>query len=167
MNKEEFDKKTKAAAKEFASKKKVASQPETQFTKGALWAWELLMRGQTLEEYEAQYRSDVLDRENKVDAWKESLIHELAEMKAERDEMMADINKHGRLMEKIDKNMNTYYESNPLYVHVKALDQTISVWRDKLGLSNTVSPTRIKENTKQGGDKQDRLQSTLDKLSGK
>jgi hypothetical protein len=155
MNKEEFDKKTKAAAKEFASKKKVASQPETQFTKGALWAWELLMRGQTLAEYESQYRADVMDREDKVDAWKESLIHELAEMKAERDEMMAEINRYGRLMQKLDRNMNEYYESNPLYVHVKALDQTISVWRDKLGLSNTVNPDRIKQKPKDTVDESD------------
>ena len=154
MGKEEFSKKLKAAAKEFASKKKVASQPETQFMKGALWAWELLMRGQTLAEYEAKYRADVLDREDKVDAWKESLIHELAEMKIERDEMMCEINKHGRLIRKFDKNMNEYYESNPLYVHVKALDQTISVWRDKLGLSNTVNPERIKQKPKDTiGDK--------------
>jgi hypothetical protein len=123
--------------------------------KGALWAWELLMRGQTLAEYEAKYRADVLDREDKVDAWKESLIHELAEMKTERDEMMCEINKHGRLMRKIDKNMNEYYESNPLYAHMKALDQTISVWRDKLGLSNTVNPQRIKESAKKHDVKDD------------
>jgi len=149
MDKEIFEKKTKAAAKEFANKKQVPSQPETQFTKGALWAWELLMRGKTLAEYEERYRADVMDREDRLDTWKESLIHELAEMRAERDEMMAEINKYGRLLEKVDKNMNPYYESNPLYVHVKALDQTISVWRDKLGLSNTVAPARIKESPKQ------------------
>lgn len=157
MDKEEFNKKLKAASKEFASKKKVASQPETQFMKGALWAWELLMRGQTLAEYETKYRADVLDREDKVDAWKESLIHELAEMKTERDEMMCEINEHGRLMRKFDKNMNEYYESNPLYVHVKALDQTISVWRDKLGLSNTVNPERIKQKPKDTIDEKDAM----------
>jgi hypothetical protein len=148
MDKETFEKKAKETAKVFAGKKNAPATPVKQFEKGALWAWELLMRGQTLAEYEAKYRADVLDREDKVDAWKESLIHELAEMKTERDEMMCEINKHGRLMQKFDKNMNEYYESNPLYVHVKALDQTISVWRDKLGLSNTVNPQRMKESPK-------------------
>jgi hypothetical protein len=154
MKQEEFEAKAKSASKEML-KKKAPTRPETQFMKGALWAWELLMRGQTLAEYEAKYRADVLDREDKVDAWKESLIHELAEMKAERDEMMAEINRHGRLMQKFDKNMNEYYESNPLYVHVKALDQTISVWRDKLGLSNTVNPDRIKQKPKDTVDESD------------
>lgn len=157
MKKEDFDKKTKDAAKEYANRKKVASQPETQFTKGAQWAWELLIRGKKLEEYEKQYRADVMDREDKVDAWKESLIHELAEMKAERDEMMTVINEHGRILKKLDKNMNEYYESNPLYVHVKALDQTISVWRDKLGLSNTVNPDRIKQKPKDTVDEKDAM----------
>lgn len=157
MKKEDFDKKTKDAAKEYANRKKVASHPETQFTKGAQWAWELLIRGKKLEEYEKQYRADVMDREDKVDAWKESLIHELAEMKAERDEMMTVINEHGRILKKLDKNMNEYYESNPLYVHVKALDQTISVWRDKLGLSNTVNPDRIKQKPKDTVDEKDAM----------
>lgn len=157
MKKEDFDKKTKDASKEYAKRKKVASQPETQFTKGAQWAWELLIRGKKLEEYEKQYRADVMDREDKVDAWKESLIHELAEMKAERDEMMTVINEHGRILKKLDKNMNEYYESNPLYVHVKALDQTISVWRDKLGLSNTVNPDRIKQKPKDTVDEKDAM----------
>lgn len=157
MKKEDFDKKTKDAAKEYANRKKVASQPETQFIKGAQWAWELLIRGKKLEEYEKQYRADVMDREDKVDAWKESLIHELAEMKAERDEMMTVINEHGRILKKLDKNMNEYYESNPLYVHVKALDQTISVWRDKLGLSNTVNPDRIKQKPKDTVDEKDAM----------
>lgn len=157
MKKEDFDKKTKDAAKEYANRKKVASQPETQFSKGAQWAWELLIRGKKLEEYEKQYRADVMDREDKVDAWKESLIHELAEMKAERDEMMTVINEHGRILKKLDKNMNEYYESNPLYVHVKALDQTISVWRDKLGLSNTVNPDRIKQKPKDTVDEKDAM----------
>ena len=148
MKKEDFEEKTKKASKEYASKKKVASQPETQFTKGALWAWELLMRGKTLAEYEEQYKKDVENREGKVDSWKKSLIHELAEMRAERDEMMNEINERGRLMPKQDKNMFVYFESNPLYVHVKALDQTISVWRDKLGLSNTVNPERIRQTPK-------------------
>ena len=52
------------------------------------------------------------------------------------------------MIEKYDKQMNPYKESNPLYVHVKAKEQSISVWRDKLGLSNTVNPERIKQSAK-------------------
>ena len=41
MTQQDFQQKAKKAAKEFANKKKVASQPETQFVKGALWAWKV------------------------------------------------------------------------------------------------------------------------------
>ena len=35
---------------------------------------------------------------------------------------------------------------------MKAKEQSISVWRDKLGLSNTVNPERIKQDAKRGVD---------------
>ena len=153
MRQKEFEDKAKKAAKEFANKKKVASQPETQFQKGALWAWELLTQGRTVAEYEEQLRSDLMDREGKVDAWKESLISETAVMMADRDGMQADILKTGRLIEKQDKNMIPYKESNPLYVHLKELQRSIGMQREHLGLSNKVNVSRIKESPRRdGGD---------------
>lgn len=149
MNQEEFEALARTASKQYASKKKVASQPETQFLKGALWAWDALMAAKDRIWYEERLRSDVMDREGKVDGWKESLISELADMLAERDAMMDEIRTTGRLLDKTDKNEHVYKESNPLYVHVKTKEQSISVWRDKLGLSNTVAPQRIKESPKQ------------------
>ncbi len=138
MNKENFEKKTKAAAKEFANKKKVASQPETQFTKGALWAFDVLMMGRTVAEYEEMLRQDVCDRFNieQPERWQESLICETASMMADRDGMQADILKEGRLLEKWDKNMRPYKESNPLYVHLKELQRSIGMQREHLGLTS-------------------------------
>lgn len=155
MREKEFEDKAKKAAKEFANKKKVASQPETQFQKGALWAWELLTQGRTVAEYEEQLRSDLMDREGKVDAWKESLISETAVMMADRDGMQQDIMTDGRLLEKYDKNMNPYKESNPLYVHLKELQRSIGMQREHLGLSNKVNVSRIKESPKKTVDETD------------
>ena len=158
MRQKEFEDKAKKAAKEFANKKKVASQPETQFQKGALWAWELLTQGRTVAEYDEQLRSDLMDREGKVDAWKESLISETAVMMADRDGMQADILKTGRLIEKQDKNMIPYKESNPLYVHLKELQRSIGMQREHLGLSNKVNVSRIKESPRRdGGDDNSKL----------
>ena len=108
MTQQDFQQKAKKAAKEFANKKKVASQPETQFVKGALWAWELLMTGRTVAEYEEQLRQDVCARFNidEPERWQELLISETATMMADRDGMQADILTEGRLLEKFDKNMN-------------------------------------------------------------
>ena len=155
MRQKEFEDKAKKAAKEFANKKKVASQPETQFQKGALWAWELLTQGRTVADYEEQLRSDLMDREGKVDAWKESLISETAVMMADRDGMQQDIMTDGRLLEKWDKNMNPYKESNPLYVHLKELQRSIGMQREHLGLSNKVNVSRIKESPKETVDETD------------
>ena len=160
----------KAAAKEFAGKKKAPTTPEKQFEKGALWMYDFLMLGQSVDIYREQFRQDVLAREgiDEVPAWKESLIDELAEMKAEKDAMMIDIRMEGRLIEKYDKQMNPYKESNPLYVHVKAKEQSISVWRDKLGLSNTVNPERIKQSAKKvdENDPTRKIDEFIDSING-
>lgn len=138
MNKEDFQDKAKTAAKEYANKKKVASQPETQFQKGAMWAWEVLMLGRTVAEYEEELRKDVCDRFSiaEPERWQVLLIRETAQMMADRDGMMADILKEGRLVTKIDKNMNEYKESNPLYVHLKELQRSIGMQREHLGLTS-------------------------------
>ena len=148
---------TRQEAKKFADNKKAPKRADTQFIKGAEWMYDLLTQAKTREVYELQLRADVRNREGveKIDSWKESLISELSDMLAERDAMMAEIRTTGRLIEKYDKQGMPYKESNPLYVHVKAKEQSISVWRDKLGLSNTVNPDRIKKDAKKGVDEED------------
>ena len=159
---------TKAEAKKVAANKKAPKRADTQFIKGAEWMYDFLMEAKTREAYELQLRQDVRNREGKdiIDSWKESLITELADMLAERDAMMAEIREEGRLIQKWDKNGNPYKESNPLYVHVKAKEQSISVWRDKLGLSNTVNPQRIKESAKKNDKKDDPISEFIDGIQG-
>ena len=143
----------KQSAKKFADKK-APKNPETQWRKGAEWMYDLLTGGKTVDLLRQQLKADVMNREgtSEVEPWKLSLIDELADMLAEKMAMQAEIREQGRLLQKWDKNMNPYYESNPLYVHIKAKEQSISVWRDKLGLSNTVNPERIKQDAKRGVD---------------
>ena len=143
----------KQTSKKFADKK-APKNPETQWRKGAEWMYDLLTGGKTVDLLRQQLKADVMNREgtSEVEPWKLSLIDELADMLAEKMAMQAEIREQGRLLQKWDKNMNPYYESNPLYVHIKAKEQSISVWRDKLGLSNTVNPDRIKQDAKRGVD---------------
>ena len=143
----------KQTAKKFADKK-APKNPETQWRKGAEWMYDLLTEGKTVNAIREQLKADVMNREGtqEVDPWKLSLIDELADMLAEKMAMQAEIRESGRLLMKWDKQGNPYKESNPLYVHIKAKEQSISVWRDKLGLSNTVNPERIKQDAKRGVD---------------
>ena len=150
---EEHEKLVKATAKKFADKR-APKNPETQWRKGAEWMYDFLMEGKTADVIREQLKADVMNREGtqEVDHWKLSLIDELADMLAEKMAMQAEIRESGRLLMKWDKQGNPYKESNPLYVHIKAKEQSISVWRDKLGLSNTVNPDRIKQDAKRGID---------------
>ena len=136
MKQEDFELAAKDAAKAM-TKKKAPTRPETQFVKGAMWAWELLMQGHTVAEYEEQLRQDVCARFNieEPERWQELLISETATMMADRDGMQADILKEGRLIAKWDKNRMPYKESNPLYVHLKELQRSIGMQREHLGLT--------------------------------
>ena len=149
----ELEKLVKATAKKFADKR-APKNPETQWRKGAEWMYDLLTEGKTVDAIREQLKADVMNREgvSEVEPWKLSLIDELADMLAEKMAMQAEIREQGRLLTKYDKQGYPYKESNPLYVHVKAKEQSISVWRDKLGLSNTVNPERIKQDAKKGID---------------
>ena len=143
----------KQSAKKFADKR-APKNPETQWRKGAEWMYDLLTGGKTVDLLRQQLKADVMNREgvSEVEPWKLSLIDELADMLAEKMAMQAEMREQGRLLTKYDKQGYPYKESNPLYVHVKAKEQSISVWRDKLGLSNTVNPDRIKQDAKRGVD---------------
>ena len=136
MKQEDFELEAKDAAKAML-KKKAPTRPETQFMKGAMWAWQVLMQGHTVAEYEEQLRQDVCARFNieEPERWQELLISETATMMADRDGMQADILKEGRLLEKWDKNGMPYKESNPLYVHLKELQRSIGMQREHLGLT--------------------------------
>ena len=58
-------------------------------------------------------------------------------------------------------------EVSPLLPYYDKLQRTLLMQFEALGMNYKTTPSKVKENTKQGGEKQDRLQSTLDKLSGK
>ena len=136
MKQEDFELEAKDASKAML-KKKAPTRPDTQFVKGAMWAWDLLMQGHTVAEYEEQLRQDVCARFNteEPERWQELLISETATMMADRDGMQADILKEGRLIAKWDKNRMPYKESNPLYVHLKELQRSIGMQREHLGLT--------------------------------
>ena len=136
MKQEDFELEAKDASKAML-KKKAPTRPDTQFVKGAMWAWDLLIQGHTVAEYEEQLRQDVCARFNteEPERWQELLISETATMMADRDGMQADILKEGRLIAKWDKNRMPYKESNPLYVHLKELQRSIGMQREHLGLT--------------------------------
>lgn len=159
MKKKTFVEKAREAAKAML-KAKAPTKPETQFVKGAQWAWELLMTAKTAIYYEEKLRQEVTARlgdegmrEN--EGWIESLIEETAEKMARLDAFRLEIEDTGYLLDKMDKNMNTYKESNPLLVHMKELDRTIGMQREHLGLSFKVNPNRIKESPKQSDAEKD------------
>ena len=140
MKQQDFELEAKDAAKAML-KKKAPTRPDTQFVKGAMWAWELLTQGRTVADYEERLRRDVCARFNteEPEQWQELLISETATMMADRDGMQQDIMTEGRLLEKWDKNRMPYKESNPLYVHLKELQRSIGMQREHLGLTNKSS----------------------------
>ena len=159
MKQKKFEQQAREAAKAML-KKKAPTKPDTQFVKGAMWAWELLMEAKAPIYYEEKLRAEVTarlgdDGMRENEGWIESLIEETAEKMCRLDAFKEVIEKEGYLLDKYDKNMNMYKESNPLLVHMKELDRTIGMQREHLGLSFKVNPVRMKESPKQGEKEND------------
>ena len=161
MKQKKFEQQAREASKAML-KKKAPTKPDTQFVKGAMWAWELLMEAKAPIYYEEKLRAEVTARlgeegmrEN--EGWIESLIEETAEKMARLDTFKQEVASTGYLLDKYDKQMNLYKESNPLLVHMKELDRTIGMQREHLGLSFKVNPIRMKESPKQGEKENDPL----------
>lgn len=159
MKQEEFEIQAREASKDML-KKKAPTRPETQFVKGAMWAWQLLIEARTPIYFEEKLRQEVMARlgdegmrEN--EGWIESLIEETAEKMARLESFKREVENTGYLLTKMDKNMNYYKESNPLLVHMKELDRTIGMQREHLGLSFKVNPNRMKESPKQSDTEKD------------
>lgn len=159
MKQEEFEIQAREASKDML-KKKAPTRPETQFVKGAMWAWQLLMEARAPIYFEEKLRQEVMARlgdegmrEN--EGWIESLIEETAEKMARLESFKREVENTGYLLTKMDKNMNYYKESNPLLVHMKELDRTIGMQREHLGLSFKVNPSRMKESPKQSDTEKD------------
>lgn len=159
MKKKNFEQQAHEASKVML-KKKAPTRPDTQFVKGALWAWELLMEAKAPIYYEEKLRAEVTARlgeegmrEN--EGWIESLIEETAEKMARLEAFKQEVEDTGYLLDKYDKQMNPYKESNPLLVHMKELDRTIGMQREHLGLSFKVNPNRMKDSPKQDTGEKD------------
>ena len=164
MKYKDFENQLDEAKREFTGKKKQPTTPAKQFEKGALWAWQLLMTAHEYIYYEEILRNDLKDREGEVKPWKELLVNETAKMMADRDGIEADIRTEGRLIEKYDKNMNLYKESNPLYVHLKELQRSIGMQREHLGLSNKVNVDRMTKSATPGTDDKSKILETLNEI---
>ena len=159
MKQEDFEQQARDASKAML-KKKAPTRPDTQFMKGAMWAWQMLVGAKERPYYVERLRQEVEARlgeegmrEN--EGWIESLLEETAEKMCRLDAFKKVVEKEGYLLDKYDKNMNMYKESNPLLVHMKELDRTIGMQREHLGLSFKVNPNRMKESPKQGDVEKD------------
>ena len=159
MKKKKFEQQAHEASKVML-KKKAPTRPDTQFVKGALWAWELLMEAKAPLYYEEKLRAEVTARlgeegmrEN--EGWIESLIEETVEKMARLEAFKQEVEDTGYLLDKYDKQMKPYKESNPLLVHMKELDRTIGMQREHLGLSFKVNPNRMKDSPKQDTGEKD------------
>lgn len=166
MKKEDFETSARAASKAM-EKKKAPTRPETQFMKGALWAWDVLMAAHTAVYYEEVLRQDVCDRFNveTPHLWQESLIHDTAVMMADRDGIQQDIWTEGRLLLKFSKSGDPYKESNPLYVHLKELQRTIGMQREHLGLS-AKSAKKMESPRSKDNKEDEKLNEFIDGIQG-
>ena len=166
MKEKDFRDQAKNAAKQFGDKTK-AKQPETQFMKGALWAWELLMSCKSQIYYEQRLRQQIKERLGQdPEPWMDEIIETTADLLVDRDELTKEIRESGRTWTSYDKNMNQKKESCPHIAHKKDVLRTLADYYQSLGLSFKATPSKIKEDTRRGVDHNDPMIAFLEAARG-
>lgn len=155
MKQDEFDKLMREAARKFTDKR-TPTKPETQFSKGASWAWELLMEVRSEIYYEERLRQQIQARlAREPEPWMDELISTTAQLLVDRDECRKEIRETGRTWDSWDKNMNPKKESCPHIAHEKDIMRTLDGYFQALGLSFKATPSKIKDDTHKGIDESD------------
>lgn len=164
MKQEDFELKAKEASKAML-KAKAPTRPDTQFMKGAMWAWELLKSAHDAIYYEEILRQDVCDRYaiEQPERWQELLITETAKKMARLDRQERQVEEDGDTLEEYDKNMNSHTVNHPLQITMKELERTIGMQREHLGLS--AKSTKKMESPKRGVDEKDKLLNALREIT--
>ena len=111
MKQEDFEQQARDASKAML-KKKAPTRPDTQFMKGAMWAWQMLVGAKERPYYVERLRQEVEARlgeegmrENA--GWIESLLEETAEKMCRLDAFKKVVEEEGYLLDKYDKMQNT------------------------------------------------------------
>lgn len=148
-------------------KKKAPTRPETQFVKGAMWAWELLMAVHEYPYYEDILRQDVCDRFNAAEPerWQKSLITETAKKMARLDRQERQVAEDGDTLEEYDKNMNKHTVNHPLQITMKELERTIGMQREHLGLS-AKSAKKMESPRSKDNKEDEKLNEFIDGIQG-
>lgn len=82
------------------------------------------------------------------------------------DKIQAEITSLDSLVQPVMGSTGQYKnEPSPLLPHYDKCQRTLLLQLEALGLNYSTTPSKVKENTKKGGEEHNRLQSTLDKLS--
>ena len=155
------------AAKKYAKQEAAGSrQVEEAYIDGAKW-WNSNSQ-KPLKQYVKDIEKAIIDREGIVKPFLNLQVQKTARLWQMRDRLAAELDFEDSFMMIGQGSMTQLTKTiDPRLTSLEKLERTLTSDLAALGLNYNATPSKIKENTKQGGEKQDRLQSTLDKLSGK
>ena len=154
MKHEDFENKMQEAAKKFATMKKAPKRPDTQFIKGAMWAWELLTGVHSEQDYEARLRHQIESRTG-WEPWMVDVVRSTAQVLVDIDETRKEINDTGRTWLETGYNGQMKRVACPHIAHEKDLMRTLTMLYEHLGLSFKANPEKMVLSAKKGVDDTD------------
>ena len=124
-----------------------------------------MAKTKTAHAYELEIKKMITERNGEFDIWLQPQLRATAMNCVMLDKIHSELFSERSLILTSTGSMDqTKYDANPLLVHYDKLQRTLLQQFEALGINYRATPSKIKENTKKGGEEHDKLSNLLNDI---
>lgn len=127
-----------------------------------------MAKPKTVHAYELEIKRMIVERLGKFDCWLMPQVNATAMNRVMLDKIQGELTSESTKLIIVENGSNGQIkqDAHPLLAHYDKLQRTLIMQYQALSLNYNATPSKITENVKKGGSKQDALQEALSKLGG-
>lgn len=124
-----------------------------------------MAKTKTAHAYELEIKKMITERNGEFDIWLQPQLRATAMNCVMLDKIHSELCSERSLILTSAGSMDqTKYDAHPLLVHYDKLQRTLLQQYEALGINYRATPSKIKENTKKGGEEHDKLSNLLNDI---
>ena len=124
-----------------------------------------MAKTKTAHAYELEIKKMITERNGEFDIWLQPQLRATAMNCVMLDKIHSELCSERSLILTSAGSMDqTKYDAHPLLAHYDKLQRTLLQQYEALGINYRATPSKIKENTKKGGEEHDKLSNLLNDI---
>lgn len=127
-----------------------------------------MAKPKTVHAYELEIKKMIVERLGKFDCWLMPQVNATAMNRVMLDKIQEELTSASTQLVMVETGSQgqVKQDAHPLLAHYDKLQRTLIMQYQALSLNYNATPSKITENVKKGGSKQDALREALNKLGG-